>query len=319
MSQAAAEPARPLPILSDRYVDPHAYPDGVAYLDGQYLPMSQAKVSVLDWGFLHSDASYDTVHVWDGRFFRLDLHLDRFFGGLEKLRMTIPFDRVGVAEILHNCVALSGHRAAYVEMLCTRGASPTFSRDPRQAINRFMAFAVPFSSVANAEQLRNGLHVAISDKVRIPPASIDPSIKNYHWLDLVRGLHDAYDRGAETALILDFNGNVAEGPGFNVFCVKDGKLSTPAVGVLPGITRRTVFDLCADAGLSAIATDVSVAALRTADEVFITSTAGGIMPVTIIDGAPVADGKVGPITRRLAALYWQKHEDPAWSSAVRYR
>src|SRR5882757_8138550 len=264
-----------LPSVSDRHVDPHSYPDGIAFLDGQYLPMSQAKISVLDWGFLHSDATYDTVHVWNGRFFRLDLHLDRFFGGLEKLRMTIPLDRDGVTEILHNCVALSGHRAAYVEMLSTRGASPTFSRDPRQAVNRFMAFAVPFGSVANAEQLQRGLRVAISDKVRIPPASIDPAIKNYHWLDLVRGLYDAYDRGAETALILDFNGNVAEGPGFNVFCVKDGKLSTPAIGVLPGITRRTVFDLCGEEGLVAAAADVSVAALKAADEVFITSTAGG--------------------------------------------
>jgi len=314
----ATQASKPLPAVSDRHVDPHAYPEGIAFLDGQYLPMSQAKISVLDWGFLHSDATYDTVHVWDGRFFRLDLHLDRFFGGLEKLRMAIPFDRDGVAEILHNCVALSGHRAAYVEMLCTRGASPTFSRDPRQAINRFMAFAVPFGSVANAEQLQRGLRVAISDKVRIPPTSVDPSIKNYHWLDLVRGLYDAYDRGAETALILDFNGNVAEGPGFNVFCVKDGKLSTPAIGVLPGITRRTVFDLCAEDGLVAAAADVSVAALKAADEVFITSTAGGIMPVTEIDGAAIADGKVGPVTGRLMVLYWQKHDDPAWSSQVSY-
>jgi branched-chain amino acid aminotransferase len=307
-----------MPAISSQHVDPHRYPDGIAFMDGQYLPMAQAKLSVLDFGFLHSDATYDTVHVWNGRFFRLDLHLDRFFGGLGKLRMSIPFDRDGVSEILHNCVALSGHRAAYVEMLCTRGTSPTFSRDPRDAINRFMAFAIPLGSVANAEQMQRGLHVVISDRVRIPPASIDPTIKNYHWLDLVRGLYDAYDHGGETALILDFNGNVAEGPGFNVFCVKDGKLSTPAVGVLPGITRRTVFDLCAEAGLSAVATDVGVTALKAADEVFITSTAGGVMPVTKIDGAPVADGKVGPITERLMALYWKRHEDPAWSSAVRY-
>ena len=123
----ATERAVPLPPLSERHIDPHSYPDGVAFLDGQYLPMSQAKISVLDWGFLHSDATYDTVHVWDGRFFRLDLHLDRFFGRSEQLRLTIPFDRDGVAEILHDCVALSGHRAAYVEMICTRGASPTFT------------------------------------------------------------------------------------------------------------------------------------------------------------------------------------------------
>ncbi|HEV2507644.1 MAG TPA: aminotransferase class IV [Mesorhizobium sp.] len=307
-----------LPALESRHVDPHGYPAGVAFLDGQYLPMSQAKISVLDWGFLHSDATYDTVHVWNGRFFRLDLHIERFFGGLERLRMSIPYTQKQVAEILHNCVALSGHRAAYVEMLCTRGASPTFSRDPRDAINRFMAFAVPFGSVANAEQRERGLHVAISDRIRIPPASVDPAIKNYHWLDLVRGLYDAYDRKAETALLLDFNGNVAEGPGFNVFAVKEGRLVTPAVGVLAGITRRAVFEISGELGLDCNAIDVSVAALKGADEVFITSTAGGIMPVTVIDGSPIANGKVGPVTRRLEKLYWAKHEDPVWSSPVTY-
>ena len=308
----------PLPVLDSRHRDSRKYPDGVAFLDGQYLPVSEARISVLDWGFLHSDATYDTVHVWNGAFFRLDLHLDRFFGGLEKLRMTIPFDRDGVAEILQNCVALSGHRAAYVEMLCTRGVSPSFSRDPRDAVNNFMAFAVPFGSVANAEQLRRGLNVAISSQVRIPPSSVDPAIKNYHWLDLVRGLYDAYDRNAETALILDANGNVAEGPGFNVFMVKDGRLATPAADVLPGITRRTVFDLCAECGLEVAATEVSVEALKAADEVFITSTAGGIMPVTTLDGSPVGDGAVGPVTKRLMALYWDRHSDPAWSLPVRY-
>jgi branched-chain amino acid aminotransferase len=307
-----------MPTVSRQHIDPHVYPEGIAFMDGQYLPMSQAKLSVLDFGFLHSDATYDTVHVWNGRFFRLNLHLDRFFAGMDKLRMSVPFDREEVTEILSNCVALSGHRAAYVEMLCTRGTSPTFSRDPRDAVNRFMAFAIPLGSIANAEQMQRGLRVAISDRVRIPPASIDPSIKNYHWLDLVRGLYDAYDRGGETALILDYNGNVAEGPGFNVFAVKDGKLATPATGVLPGITRRTVFDLCAEIGLAATAADVSVSALKDADEVFITSTAGGIMPVTVIDETAIADGKVGPITKRLTKVYWDRHTDPDWSTLVRY-
>jgi branched-chain amino acid aminotransferase len=316
MSQTASDTG--LPIVESRHIDRQAYPSGIAYMDGQYLPMSEAKISVLDWGLLHSDATYDTVHVWNGRFFRLDLHLDRFFGSVEKLRMSVPFDRDGVAEILHNCTALSGHRSAYVEMICTRGVSPTFSRDPREAINRFMAFAIPFGSVANEEQMQRGLNIAISDKVRIPPASIDPAIKNYHWLDLVRGLFDAYDRNAETALLVDINGNVAEGPGFNVFAVTNGRLATPATGVLPGITRRTVFDLCQRLDLPVAQMDVSTDALCQADEVFITSTAGGIMPVTTIDGAPVGDGRVGPITKRLTELYWQMHEDPAWSTPVRY-
>ncbi|MCK1293187.1 aminotransferase class IV [Bradyrhizobium sp. 30] len=308
----------PVPTVDEHHLDRRFYPHGIAFMDGQYLAMSEAKISVLDWGFLHSDATYDTVHVWNGRFFRLDLHLDRFWGGMKRLRMKQPYDREQVASILNNCVALSGHKAAYVEMICTRGSSPTFSRDPRQAENRFIAFAVPFGSVANEEQLEKGLRVAISETVRIPPKSVDPAIKNYHWLDLVKGLFDAYDRGAETALILDTNGHVAEGPGFNVFLVRDGALRTPAFGVLPGITRRTVFDLCAEIGLSATATDISRAEIKDADEVFITSTAGGIMPVTHIDDVAIAKGQVGPITRRLMDLYWQKHDDPVWSTAVIY-
>ncbi|MER9368444.1 aminotransferase class IV [Mesorhizobium sp. M0518] len=307
-----------LPAVDEHYVDERRYPQGIAFMDGQYLPMSEAKISVLDWGFLHSDATYDTVHVWNGRFFRLDLHLDRFFGGIERLRMKLPYDREKVEAILRNCVALSGHRSAYVEMICTRGSSPTFSRDPRQAENRFIAFAVPFGSVANKKQLERGLHVAISETVRIPPQSVDPSIKNYHWLDLVKGLFDAYDSGAETALLLDTNGHIAEGPGFNVFVVKDGSLRTPSFGVLPGITRRTVFELCAEIGLSATAADISRAEIKGADEVFITSTAGGIMPVTRINDAAISNGQVGSVTRRLMDLYWQKHDHAEWSTAVIY-
>lgn len=309
------------PVLSaidQHHIDKRRYPHGVAFMDGQYLPMSEAKISVLDWGLLHSDATYDTVHVWNGRFFRLDLHLDRFLAGVESLRMKQPYDRAKIASILKQCVALSGHKSAYVEMICTRGSSPTFSRDPRLAENRFIAFAVPYGSVANKEQLERGLRVAISETVRIPPNSVDPTIKNYHWLDLVKGLFDAYDKGAETALILDANGHIAEGPGFNVFLVKDGSLRTPAFGVLPGITRRTVFDLCAEIGLAATAGDISRDDIKKADEVFITSTAGGIMPVTRIDDTTISKGQVGSITRRLTDLYWQKHTDPAWSTAIIY-
>jgi branched-chain amino acid aminotransferase len=307
-----------LPRLETRHRDPMSYPRGVAYLDGQYLPMSEAKISVLDWGFLHSDATYDTAHVWKGRFFRLDLHLDRFFRGIDKLRMTLPVDRAELREVLTNCVALSGLRDAYVEMICTRGSSPVFSRDPREAQNRFIAFAVPFGSVANAEQKVRGLHIAISDVVRIPPQSVDPAVKNYHWLDLVRGLYDAFDKGAETALIQDLHGNIAEGPGFNVFAVKNGSLVTPESGVLAGITRQSVFDLCAEFGLPVERRALNADELRRADEVFITSTAGGVMAVTRIDGAPVTDGAIGPITRKLTDAYWAKHEDQSWSSPVHY-
>jgi branched-chain amino acid aminotransferase len=293
-----------------------AYPPGMAFMDGQFCPIGEAKISVLDWGLLRSDATYDVVHVWKRRFFRLDLHLDRFARSMAKLRLSIPYDRDQLSDILKQCVRHSGLDDAYVEMICTRGMSPTFSRDPRDAINRFIAFAIPFSWVADPAQRERGLHIAVSKIRRIPPDSIDPTIKNYHWLDLVAGLFEAYDRGAENVVLQDGAGGIAEGPGFNIFAVNAGRIVTPASGVLEGITRRTTLELCAELGVPAEPAPLSLERLTGADEVFISSTAGGIMAVTLIDGRPVGDGQAGPITKRLTALYWQKHEDPEWTTPV---
>ncbi|WP_081052684.1 aminotransferase class IV [Burkholderia cepacia] len=296
-----------------------AYPPGAAYMNGRFIPIADARVSVLDWGFLHSDVTYDTVHVWNGRFFRLDRHIARFRRSLARLRLDVPFSDDALRDILVECVRRSGLRNAYVEMLCTRGVSPTFSRDPRDAVNQFIAFAVPYGSVANERQLREGLHLHLVDDVRrIPPESVDPQIKNYHWLDLVAGLLKGYDAGAESVVLKCTDGSIAEGPGFNVFIVRDGRLRTPERGVLHGITRQTVFELAASMGIDAQAGRVDDAQLREADEVFITSTAGGIMPVTRLNGAPIGDGRPGPMTRRLFDAYWARHEDPAWSLAVDY-
>ncbi len=298
-----------LPKLSEHYSDPKTYPPGVSFLDGQYLPISEAKISVLDYGLLHSDATYDVVHVWNGAFFRLENHLDRFFAGLEKLHMSIEYDREQVIEILHNCVALSGLRNSYVEFICTRGMSLTFSRDPRDAVNQFIAFAIPFGSVANPEQMKQGLHAAITSLVRIPPQSIDPTVKNYHWLDLVKGLYEAYDRGADTAVLIDANGNVSEGPGFNIFAVIDGTVLTPKFGVLLGVTRQTVFDICTNLDIDCSAVDLTQDQLLGANEVFISSTAGGIMPVTKVNGQNIGPGTPGQVTSQITNKYWDLHNE----------
>ncbi|MEO0908991.1 MAG: aminotransferase class IV [Pseudomonadota bacterium] len=307
-----------LPELSDHHTDTKTYPPGVAFMDGQYLAMRDAKISVLDYGFLHSDATYDVVHVWNGAFFRLDKHLDRFFAGLEKLHMSIEYDKAEVTEILHNCVALSGLKNSYVEFICTRGMSPTFSRDPRDAMNQFIAFAIPFGSVANPEQMRRGLNAAVTSLMRIPPQSVDPTVKNYHWLDLVNGLYEAYDRGADTAILTDVNGNISEGPGFNVFAVRDGMVSTPKLGVLLGITRQTVFDICETLKIDCRTQDISRDDLLNADEVFITSTAGGVMPVTNVDNQPIGSGVPGEITGQVKDAYWAMHDDDAERLVVQY-
>ena len=292
------------------------YPPGCAYIDGRYVPMAEAKISVLDWGLLRSDATYDVVHVWKGRFFRLDAHVARFRAGIGKLRMQLSMSDGKLTGVLAECVRRSGLDDAYVEMILTRGVSPTFSRDPRDAVNTFIAFAVPLGSVANDEQMARGLDLHISNVQRIAPESVDPTVKNYHWLDLVAGLYAAYDSGAENVILVDAAGRISEGPGFNVFAVTGGRVTTPDRGVLEGITRRTALELLAEMGGEARAAPLGVAELKAADEAFITSTAGGIMPIGRIDVDPIGAGAPGPLTRRLTDLYWAKHVAPAWSVAV---
>ena len=162
------------------------------------------------------------------------------------------------------------------------------------------------------------MHLAITDVVRIPPSSVDPTVKNYHWLDMVKGLYAAYERGADTAILIDVNGNVSEGPGFNIFSINNGVVTTPDVSVLLGITRQTIFDICEELEVRSHAQDITVDKLKTADEVFITSTAGGIMPVTRIDERPIASGNIGLLSKRIMDAYWQMHNEGKHRDPVKY-
>lgn len=302
-------------------VDAPTFPPGCAYVRGRYVPMQEATLSVLDWGFLRSDATYDVAHCIDGRFFRLDAHLDRFYRSAEKLRLAIPVDRARCAEIMRACVRRGGvEEAGYVECLVTRGVSPSFSRDPRDAVPTFMVFAIPLGFILPRERWEEGLSIHVSRIHRIPPESVDPTAKNYHWHDLVQGLYEAYDAGAENVVLTDPTGAVCEGPGFNVFLVKEGRIATPDRGVLEGVSRDTAIRLARDLQIPVEARTIPADEFRAADEAFITSTAGGIMPIGRIDGRPVGPeargGAPGPITRRLRDLYWEKHADPAWTTPV---
>ena len=291
----------------------YIFPKGAAWMNGKFIQLSEARIPVLDWGFLRSDATYDVVHVWQGRFFRLDKHIDRFFQSTEKLRMPCTVSRIDLKKILAGCVERSGLDNAYVEMIQTRGMSPNFERDPRKSEPRFIAFAVPFGWILKPEEFGKGLDVLVSNRRRISPNSVDSSIKNYHWLDLVSGMFEAYDNGHDTVILTDEENNISEGPGFNIFCVDETGLNTPNKGVLEGITRQTVLDLAKELNVPFQLRPISLETLKSSNEVFATSTAGGIMPITKINGLPIGRGAPGEITRKLHKTYWDKHSDPAWS------
>ena len=295
-----------------------AFAEGAAWVEGEYVPIAEARVPILDWGFTRSDVTYDVVHVWRGSFFRLEDHLERFQRSCRKLRLEPPVDRDGMRAILVECVRRSGLRDAYVEMLSTRGRPKPGSRDPRECRNTFMAFAIPFVWVIPPEVQERGAHLVITSVARIPPESVDPTVKNFHWGDLTRALFEAYDRGGETAVLLDAEGNVSEGPGFNVFCVDGDTVRTPGRTCLEGITRRSVGELCEELGYGFDIGTVTPEQLREADEVFLATTAGGVMPVSRVDERILGNGRPGPVTLRLRERYWSRHDEGWHATPVDY-
>lgn len=293
---------------------------GCVWADGAYLPVFDGRISIFDNGLLFGDLTYDVVAVWEGAFFRLDDHLDRFWQGCEKLHLEVPMSRSEVREILFEMVRRAGLRDAYVHFMVSRGHPPEGKeRDPRELTQRFYGYAIPYAWILPQEQLESGLDVVIPWEVtRIPPTAIDPTIKNFQWGDFNRGQREAWDRGGSCCLLTDGQGLVTEGAGYNVFALLDGKLHTPAEWVLLGITRRTVLEIAEELGVPTEVGPLPVELIKRAEEIFVTSTAGGVMAVRTLDGEPVGQGREGETTRRLRDRYWELHQDPRYVEPVDY-
>jgi branched-chain amino acid aminotransferase len=295
------------------------FADGCAWIEGSYVPIAEARIPILDVGFVRSDLTYDVVGVWEGRFFRLEDHLARLERGCERIRIEPPVSRDELRGILVEVVSRSGLRNAYVEAVVTRGVPGPGERDPRLWKSRLYAYAIPYVWIVRPELQEPGTDVVVArDTRRIPPGAVDPTVKNFHWGDLVRGLFEAYDRDAWLPILTDGDGLVTEGPGFNVFALAGGRLHTPARGVLEGITRRTAIEIAGEQGVEVEVGDMPVNLLYAADEIFLTSTAGGVMPVATLDGERVGAVSPGPVTKAIRARYWELHADPRYTTEVDY-
>jgi len=288
-----------------------AAPTGVCWLNGRFVPLAEASIPMLDPGFLRGDAVYDTTSVWGGHFFRLDDHIERFFRSCEKGRLAPPVSHDDIRRILAECAHRAGLDAAFVQMFSTRGPylNPAV-RDPRQCTNTFYAYAMPYLWIVRPERQDEGIDLAVAvGNRRTPKEAVDPTMKNFNWLDLTKGLLEGLDRGADNAVLCTPDGLLSEGAGFNVFVVSGGRVRTPRGNALEGITRRTVLELCGLLGIDAAEADLSPDDLRTADEAFLSSTAGGIMPVAAVDGRPLAHGEgPGPVSKQLRTEYWARRE-----------
>ena len=295
------------------------WPDGAAYINGRFMPIDDATIPVWEWGYRRSDVTYDVVSVWDGAFFRLDHHLKRFRASMEYFRLVPRESDEEIRGILHELVRRTGLREAYVAMDCLCGSAPAhLRRHPANAQPYLLGFAVPYVWLVPEEIREKGMHLIVASTPRIPEQCVNPRAKNFHWADMTRAMFEAEDKGAHNPLLLGLDGNVTEGPGFNVFVVTDGKLATPDRGVLEGITRGAVIELCGKLGVPCEARTVTPDELRNADEIFISSTAGGIIGVTRLDGRILSNDRPGPVTIRLRDAYWRFRKEGWCNEPINY-
>ena len=253
---------------------------------------------------------YDVVSTWKGLFFRLDDHVERFLRSCDGIRVECPYGADQIKRILAECTHRAGLEDAYVEVTLTRGMLPEDgSRDIRLSTPTFFAYAVPYVWIVRPEQQEKGISLTVAETRRIPDEAVDMRFKNFHWADLTRAKLEAYDRGCDNAILCTPSGVLSEGPGFNIFFQTDGILRTPRTNVLEGITRLTVFDLAEEAGVETETGEYAAETLLEADEAFICSTAGGIMPVVRVDDRILSNGAPGPLSAQIRERYWSKREE----------
>ena len=280
----------------------------IAYVNGEYVPRDQARISIFDFGFLRGDAVFDTTSAWNGRIFKLSAHLERLELSLRAARIPAPLAMEELRGVIVETARRSGLDNAYIQTIVTRGEPPLGVRDLTKCRPGLIVFAVPYVWILSPEQIRSGGRAMIASTRALPVQCLDPKIKSLSRLHFDLAVLQGKAAGMDVSIMLDLDGHVTEGPGFNVFVVRGGEMFSPPDGILMGITRQTVFDLAAEHGLPAREAQLTTFDLYAADEVFLTSTAGGIMPLVEIDGRPIGDGKPGPVSQRMHGLYWALRE-----------
>ena len=279
----------------------------VAYVNGEILPESQASVSINDRGFLYGDAVFDTTRTFNGEIFRLEQHLDRFYESLRYMRIDSPVDKAEMKEITlkildKNLEILPEGDDYWVSQRVSRGVRGLpGGMKPTIVIECF-----PLPLQERAEYYRDGIKMITSSIRRTAPESLSPRAKMHNYINLIQAELEVQSRDPDAwPILLDSNGNISEGPGANIFIIKNGVITTPKEQkILAGISRQAAIDLAQELSIELHEEDIDLFDVYTADEAFITSTSFCIVPVSSINGAEIGStGLPGPITDRLQKAY----------------
>ncbi|MSP47796.1 MAG: hypothetical protein EXQ95_00560 [Alphaproteobacteria bacterium] len=283
----------------------------LAYLNGQILPESEVRVSFRDRGYKYGDAVFDMTRTFGHRVFKLKEHIDRFYRSLRYVRIDpgmSPKEMIEKSEevLARNLHLLDKHDDYWLGQRVSRGVDNVSGEVPIQTGPTVVIECTPLPLKARAAYYRDGLDVVVPSVRRVAPSMLSPRAKTHNYLNMIIGEHEAKATNPNAwAVLLDENGNLAEGIGSNIFIVRDGVVYTPSERyVLPGVSRQTAMDMASQLGIRLVEGDIDLFDAYVSDEAFITSTSFCICPVRSINGNRMAETAVpGPVTKKLMDAY----------------
>jgi branched-chain amino acid aminotransferase len=283
----------------------------IAYHNGRFVAEREVLVPFRDRGFKYGDAVFDTTRTFGHRVFKLREHVERLYRSLRYLRIDPGLAPAAMVEITEevlgrNLPLLEPDDDYWVTQRVSRGLDPAERAIWSQAGATVIVECVPLPLRERAALYRDGIRVLVPSVRRTPPDALSARVKTHNYLNLIAASLEIKARDPEAwAVLLDANGNLAEGLGSNVFVVQQGTLYTPREQmVLAGISRDTVIGLARDSGLTVVEKDLDLFDVYNADEVFLTSTSLCVCPVRSVNEALIGDGRVpGPVTRQVTEAY----------------
>jgi branched-chain amino acid aminotransferase len=289
------------------------------YIDGEFYPKGEAKISVYDHGLLYGDGVFEGIREYNGTVFRLREHIERLFEGLRVIRVNIPYTKEQIIDAVVETLQKNNLTDAYIRLVITRGRG-NLGLDPRSCPKpSIIIMAEPVAPAHGREARERGITAVISSIRRDMVDGTSHEVKSLNYIQSIMSKFQAIDSGTDEAVMLDHRGMISEFHGSNLFILKQGILHTPtsAAGILHGVTRARVMKLAEELGYEVRERDVTPYELLTADEAFLTGTMAEIVPVVKVQGVPIADGKPGPVTKEIIRTFQRITQDPKEGVPIR--
>ena len=284
----------------------------LVYIDGEFYPKSEAKISVYDHGLLYGDGVFEGIRAYHGIVFHLKEHIVRLYRSAHPIMLKIPMTKAQLIEAVLETLKKNNLTNAYIRLVVTRGVGD-LGLDPRKCPKATVIIITePMLQLNPPEEVESGITTTIAWVKRNPVDTATHEIKSLNYLNSILGKIEANITGANEAICLDKTGHVCEGVGENIFIVREGKIYTPPIssGALNGITRAVIIRLAKKLGYEVTERNITPNEMFTADEVFFTGTAAEVAPIREINKRVIGTGKPGPITKRIMQEFEKATKDP---------